>query len=102
MEVFFKASKQNLGLGDYHLLRYRGIERYLCLVLIAYLLLTHLALDAPDVKAQLKKRADLRLPSIAQLQQNLRRHLWNHVLDALAKNKATRLAAKKLKEAMQL
>lgn len=102
IEVFFKASKQNLGLGDYHLLRYRGIERYLCLVLIAYLLLTHLALDAPDVKAQLKKRADLRLPSIAQLQQNLRRHLWNHVLDALAKNKATRLAAKKLKEAMQL
>lgn len=102
IEVFFKASKQNLGLGDYHLLRYRGIERYLCLVLIAYLLLTHLALDAPDVKAQLKKRADLRLPSIAQLQQNLRRHLWNHMLDGLAKNKTTRLAAKKLREEIQL
>jgi hypothetical protein len=102
IEVFFKASKQNLGLGDYHLLRYRGIERYLCLVLIAYLLLTHLALDAPDAKAQLKKRADLRLPSIPQLQQDLRRHLWNHVLDGLAKNKTTRLAAKKLREAIQL
>jgi DDE superfamily endonuclease len=102
IEVFFKASKQNLGLGDYHLLRYRGIERYLCLVLIAYLLLTHLALDAPDAKAQLKKRADLRLPSVPQRQQNLRRHLWNHVLDGLAKNKTTRLAAKKLREAIQL
>jgi hypothetical protein len=102
IEVFFKASKQNLGLGDYHLLRYRGIERYLCLVLIAYLLLTHLALDAPDAKAQRKKRADLRLPSISQLQQNLRRHLWNHVLDGLAKSKTTRLAAKKLREAIQL
>jgi len=102
IEVFFKASKQNLGLGDYHLLRYRGIERYLCLVLIAYLLLTHLALDSPDAKARLKKRADLRLPSIPQLQQNLRRHLWNHILDGLAKNKTTRLAAKKLREAIQL
>lgn len=102
IEVFFKASKQNLGLGDYHLLRYRGIERYLCLVLIAYLLLTHLALDAPDAKAQRKKRADLRLPSISQLQQDLRRHLWNHVLDRLAKSKTTRLATKKLREAMQL
>lgn len=102
IEVFFKASKQNLGLGDYHLLRYRGIERYLCLVLIAYLLLTHLALDAPDAKAQRTKRADLRLPSISQLQQDLRRHLWNHVLDGLAENKTTRLAAKKLREAIQL
>jgi len=102
IEVFFKASKQNLGLGDYHLLRYRGIERYLCLVLIAYLLLTHLALNAPDAKAQLKKRAELRLPSVPRLQQDLRRHLWNHLLDGLAKNKTTRLAAKKLREAILL
>ncbi len=102
IEVFFKASKQNLGLGDYHLLRYRGIERYLCLVLIAHLLLTHLALEAPDAQAQLKTRADLRLPSVPQLQQNLRRHLWNHVLDGLAKNKTTRLAAKKLREEILL
>jgi SRSO17 transposase len=102
IEVFFKMSKQNLGLGDYHLLRYRGIERYLCLVLIAHLLLTHLALDAPDAKAKLKTRADLRLPSIPRLQHNLRRQLWNHVLDGLAKNKTTRRAAKKLSEAIQL
>jgi len=102
IEVFFKMSKQNLGLGDYHLLRYRGIERYLCLVLIAHLLLTHLALDAPDAKAKLNTRADLRLPSIPRLQHDLRRQLWNHVLDGLAKNKTTRRAAKKLKEALQL
>ena len=102
IEVFFKMSKQNLGLGDYHLLRYRGIERYLCLVLIAHLLLTHLALDAPDAKAKLKTRADLRLPSVPQLQQILRGQLWNHVLDGLAKNKTTRHAANKLREAIQL
>lgn len=102
IEVFFKMSKQKLGLGDYPLLRYRGIERYLCLVLIAYLLLTHLALDAPDAQATRKTRADLRLPSVPQLQQVLRRHLWNHVLHSLAKNKSTRRAAQKLKEAIQL
>ena len=33
---------------------------------------------------------------------DLRRHLWNHVLDGLAGNKNTRLAAKKLKEAILL
>jgi SRSO17 transposase len=102
IEVFFKMSKQNLGLGDYHLLRYRGIERYLCLVLIAHLLLTHLALDAPDAKAKLKTRADLRLPSVPQLQQALRSRMWNQVLDGLAKNKTTRLAARKIREAIQL
>lgn len=72
IEVFFKMSKQHLGLGDYHLLRYRGIERYLCLVLIAYLLLTHLALDRPDAKAKPDAKTELRLPSIPQLQQHLR------------------------------
>jgi hypothetical protein len=102
IEVLFKKSKQYLGLGDYHLLRYRGIERYLCLELIAHLLLTHLALDASDAKAKLKTRADLRLPSVPQLQQDLRSQLWNHVLDDLAKNKTTRRAAKKLKEVIQL
>ena len=102
IEVFFKMSKQHLGLGDYHLLRYRGIERYLCLALIAHLLLTHLALDAPDAKAKLNTRAELRLPSVPQLQQKLRSQLWNHVLDGLAKNKTTRRAAKKLREAIKL
>lgn len=50
IEVLFKMSKQYLGLGDYQLLEYRGVVRYLHLVLIAYLLLTHLALAA-DAKA---------------------------------------------------
>lgn len=102
IEVFFKMSKQNLGLGDYHLLRYRGIERYLCLVLIAALLLTHLAFNAPDAKAQRKSRAELRLPSIPQLQQALRNRLWNQVLDELAKNKSTRRAAEKLKQVIPI
>ena len=55
IELLFKASKQYLGLGDYQLLGYRGVSRYLHLVLIAYLLLTHLALAA-DAKACAKRR----------------------------------------------
>lgn len=101
IEVFFKMSKQHLGLGDYHLLRYRGIERYLCLVLIAYLLLTHQALLAPGAKAKPNERAELRLPSIPQLQQQLRQLLWNDVINSLEGDKRTRLAAKRLKEVIQ-
>lgn len=102
IEVFFKMSKQHLGLGDYHLLRYRGIERYLCLVLIAYLLLTHLALDRPDAKAKPDAKTELRLPSIPQLQQHLRGLLWNQVIDQLEGGKPTRLAAQKIKELILL
>jgi SRSO17 transposase len=101
IEVFFKMSKQHLGLGDYHLLRYRGIERYLCLVLIAYLLLTHQALPGPGAKAKPNERAELRLLSIPQLQQQLRHRLWNDVIRSLEGGKRTRLAAKKLKEVIQ-
>ena len=73
IEVLFKMAKQHLGLGDYQFLRYRAIENYLRLVLLAYLLLTHQALRASDVQAELKKRRSvLRLASILQLQQLLR------------------------------
>ena len=71
-------------------------------MLIAHLLLTHLALEAPDAKAKLNTRAELRPPSVPQLQQKLRSQLWNHVLDGLVKNKTTRRAAKKLREAIRL
>jgi len=101
IEVFFKMSKQHLGLGDYHLLRYRGIERYLCLVLIAYLLLTHQALPAPGAKAEPRAPAELRLPSIPKLQQQLRQQLWNDVISTLEGGKHTKLAAKKLKQLIQ-
>jgi SRSO17 transposase len=100
IEVFFKMSKQYLGLGDYQLLRYRGIERYLCLVLIAYLLLTHLALRELDAQAK-RGKAELRLPSIPQLQELLRRKLWNDVIDSLASGKRYKAVARKLKEVLQ-
>jgi hypothetical protein len=89
-------SKQYLGLGDYQLLRYRGIERYLCLVLIAHLLLTHLALRGVDAQAKLDKKKELCLPSVPKLQEQLRSELWDDIISGLESGKRDRAAAKKI------
>jgi hypothetical protein len=97
IELFYKMSKQYLGLGDYQMLEYRGVVRYLHLVLIAYLLLTHLALAA-NAQACAERLKPLRLPSILQLQQTLRSQLWDDVIQHLESGKRTRAAAKKIKD----
>lgn len=102
IEVLFKMSKQYLGLGDYQLLRYRGIERYLCLVLIAHLLLTHLALKGVDAQAKLDKKKELCLPSVPKLQEQLRSELWDDIISNLESGKRDRAAAKKIKQLIQL
>ncbi|HMP03662.1 MAG TPA: transposase [Gemmatales bacterium] len=100
IEVLFKMSKQYLGLGDYQLLEYRGVVRYLHLVLIAYLLLTHLALAA-DAKACAERDKPLRLPSIPKLQETLRGKLWDDLIAHLESGRKTRLAARKIKQMIQ-
>jgi len=100
IEVFFKMSKQHLGLGDYQLLRYRGIVRYLCLVLIASLLLTHLGIQKLGAKAKTTNLL-LKLPSLAQLQQVLRDKLWDDVIASFETSPKHRAAAKKLKQRIQ-
>ena len=92
-------AKPHLGLGDYQVLRYRAVERYLHLVFIAHLLLTHLALTASDAQAEIKNtRHDLRLPSIPQLQQRLRETLVREALANLEKRPRLRSFARKMKE----
>lgn len=100
IELVFKMSKQYLGLGDYQMLEYRGVARYLHLVMIAYLLLTHRALQA-DAKACAKRRTTLRLPSIQQLQTTLRGQLWDDMISQLESGTKTRAAARKIKELIQ-
>jgi SRSO17 transposase len=102
IEVLFKMSKQYLGLGDYQVLRYRGVVRYLHLVLIAYLLLTHLGVTAPDAQAAVQGRGELRLPSVPHLQEQLRHALWDDALSSMAKGTRYRAAARKLKEIIML
>ncbi len=101
IELLFKMSKQYLGLGDYQMLEYRGVVRYLHLVMIAYLLLTHLALVA-DAKACAKRLTPLRLPSIQQLQETLRSQLWDELIAHLETGKQTRVAARKIKESIMV
>ena len=99
IEVCFKMSKQYLGLGDYQLLRYRAIERYLCLVMISYLLLTHLAATTSSAQADANgKTQRLRLPTIPQLQQLLRETLWDDTIESFAKGSRNRRVGKKMKE----
>ena len=100
IELFFKMSKQHLGLGDYQMLEYQGVVRYLHLVMIAYLLLTHLALVA-DAKACAKRLTPLRLPSIQQLQETLRGQLWDDLIAHWETGQQTRVAARKIKEFIQ-
>lgn len=100
IELVFKMSKQYLGLGDYQMLEYRGVARYLHLVMIAYLLLTHRALEA-DAKACAKRLTPLRLPSIQQLQVTLRGELWDDLITHLESGSKTRVAAQKIKALIQ-
>jgi SRSO17 transposase len=103
IEILFKMSKQHLGLGDYQVLRYRAVERYLHLVFIAHLLLTHLALREPDVQAAIEDHCTpLRLPSVSQLQQTLRTMLLQDVLQRLEKHRGQRGIARKIKEILNM
>jgi SRSO17 transposase len=103
IEILFKMSKQHLGLGDYQVLRYRAVERYLHLVFLAHLLLTHLALREPDVQAAIKDhQSPLRLPSVPQLQQTLREMLLQDVLQRLEKHRNQRGVARKIKEILNM
>jgi SRSO17 transposase len=103
IEVLFKMSKQHLGLGDYQLLRYRGVERHLHLVLIAHLLLTHLAAEAVDAQAlSADATKPLRLPGISQLKQLLRSKLFDDAVASLENGKRYRDVAKKIKQLFEL
>lgn len=102
IEVLFKMSKQHLGLGDYQFLRYRAVERYLHLVLIAHLLLTHLAARGLGAQADAKTNDPLRLPSVLEMQQTLRELLWDDAVNAMQNSSRNQKVAKKIKELMIL
>jgi len=102
IEVLFKESKQYLGLGDYHVLRYRGIERYLCLVLIAHLLLTHLGTAAQGAQAEPEDTKPLDLPSVPQRQNALRGKLWDDNINSMEQGPRNRRVGRKLKQLILL
>jgi len=100
IEVFFKESKQYLGLGDYQMLRYRGVVKYLHLVLIAHLLLTHLGAAAQGAQAESDKLKPLDVESVPQLQVTLRERLWDDTINSMEKGSRNKRVGKKLKQIM--
>jgi SRSO17 transposase len=80
IEVFFKDSKQLLGLGQYQNLSYEAAVTHLHLVCFAYALLTHIAIDGESAKRKSKNAVR---PSTADLQNELRRIIWDDLTDHL-------------------
>lgn len=73
IEVFFKDAKQLLGLGQYQNRPYGAAVTHLHLVMFAYALLTHLAIDRAGAQGQRKQAVR---PSTRALQNELRRIVW--------------------------
>ena len=80
IEVFFKDAKQLLGLGQYQNRSYKAAVIHLHLVCFAYALLTHIAIQRECAQGKRKKAAKL---STKDLQNELRRIVWNDLTDYL-------------------
>jgi len=80
IEVFFKDSKQLLGLGQYQNVSCEAAVTHLYLVCFAYALLTHVAISRKSAKGKSKPAVRL---SIAELQNEVRRIVWDDLTDYL-------------------
>jgi len=80
IEVFFKDSKQLLGLGQYQNVSYEAAVTHLHLVCFAYALLTYVAITREGAQGKQKSTARL---STADLQNEVRRMVWDEVSEHL-------------------
>jgi hypothetical protein len=74
IEVFFKDTKQLLGLGQYQNVSLEAAVTHLHLVCFAYALLTHIAIISEGAKGKRKTVARM---STSELQNELRRIVWD-------------------------
>jgi SRSO17 transposase len=81
IEVFFKDTKQLLGLGQYQNGAYHAAVTHLHLVCFAYALLTHLAIERDGEKGKTKNKASAW--TTGSLQNELRRMAWEDLADRL-------------------
>jgi len=77
IEVFFKDTKQLLGLGQYQNGTYRAAVTHLHLVCFAYALLTHLRLTGAQGKPKSTRAATA---STSEVQSQLRRLVWSDLV----------------------
>jgi hypothetical protein len=80
IEVFFKDAKQLLGLGQYQNVSLEAAVTHLHLVCLAYALLTHIAIVCKGAQGKKKSTAHL---STGDLQNELRRIVWDDLTDYL-------------------
>lgn len=80
IEVFFKDSKQLLGLGQYQNVSLKAAVTHLHLVCLAYALLTHIAISRKGAKAERKSASRL---SVGELQNEVRRIVWDDLTEYL-------------------
>ncbi len=85
IELLIKDEKQQLGLGDYRVLRYRAVVRHLHLVDVAYACLTHLGLKDQRAQGHKKTTKVLRLPPISQLKSRMRQLVWQEAIHDVVK-----------------
>jgi hypothetical protein len=93
IEVFFKDGKQLLGLGQYQNVSYEAAVIHLHLVCFAYALLTHIAITREGAKGKSKSLVRL---STADLQNEVRRIVWNDLTDYLKRFKSGTQIVKEL------
>jgi len=94
IEVFFKDGKQLLGLGQYQNLSLEAAVNHLHLVCLAYALLTHIAImDGKSAQGRQKGHARL---STADLQNEVRRMVWQELTKHLHQFSSGRLLIKEL------
>ena len=86
IELLIKDEKQQLGLGDYRVLRYRAVVRHLHLVDAAYACLTHLALLDQAAQGKKKKQKVLLLPPLSQLRTLMRQLVWREAVQDVVKH----------------
>jgi SRSO17 transposase len=96
VELLIKDEKQNLGLGDYRVKRYRAVVRHLHLVDIAYACLTHLALDEQRAQGKEKTKQVLSIPPISQLKERMRQVVWREAVDEVVKVSHERAVIRRL------
>jgi SRSO17 transposase len=86
IELLIKDEKQQLGLGDYRVRRYRAVVRHLHLVDVAYACLTHLGLQDLGAQGRKKRTKVLHLPPISHLKTRMRQLVWREAIEDVVKN----------------
>jgi hypothetical protein len=96
IELLIKDEKQQLGLGDYRVLRCQAVVRHLHLVDCAYGCLTHVALKQ-ELRAQGEaKKTVLHLPPISQLKATMRQMIWDQAVEDVIKHSHERPVIRRL------